>query len=98
MFHLTEEMLKVLMTLNKAEAWPVFLKEFEKIRDDNVSTVIHFDPPRGDLNARTRQDLFRGVAVCLDVLYNAFKDPASILEEIKLIEKTAELQRLADSP
>lgn len=88
MFHLTQEMLKILMVLTKDPAWAVFIREFKKIRDENVEGALHFFPDPSDMNAQERQTLLRGVAVCLDVLCNAFSDPVSLLEEIVIIEKT----------
>lgn len=93
MFHLTPEMLKILMVLSKDPAWAVFMQEFKKIRDENVEDALHFTPDPADMNARDRQTLLRGVAVCLDVLCNSFTDPVTLLEEIVLIEKTEALKK-----
>lgn len=93
MFTLTEDMLKILINLGKSDGWPIFLGEFRKIRDENVANAIHFNPDALDANARERQTLLRGVAVCLDVLCNAFSDPITLLEDIKLVEKTEDLKK-----
>jgi hypothetical protein len=97
MFNLTKEMLKILLVLSKDPAWPVFLREFKTIRDENVENALHFNPPKNDFNAKQRQDLFRGVAVALDVLYHAFDNPIALLEEIQLAERITEAQNMADS-
>lgn len=97
MFNITSEMLKILLVLSKDPVWPVFIQEFKKIRDDNVENVLHFFPDPIDVNARDRQTLFRGVAVALDVLCNAFIDPISLLEEIKIVGKNEELKKESDS-
>jgi type II secretory pathway component PulM len=93
MFTLTQEMLKILLVLSKDSVWPIFIHEFKKIRDENVDDTIHFFPDLADVNARERQTLLRGIAVCLDVLYNAFLDPVSLLEDVKLVENTNQSQK-----
>lgn len=90
MFHMTPNLLKILISLHSVDGWPAFLKELKKIRDDNIAQNIHFNPDPDDANAGERHAVFRGVAICLDVLYNAFTDPVALLEEIKLSEKTEE--------
>jgi AAA+ ATPase superfamily predicted ATPase len=84
---MSANMLKILLILSKDPAWPTFIREFKQIRDDNMEQAVHYNPDPQDFNAKTRQDLFRGIAVCLDVLHNSFNDPVSLLEEINLAER-----------
>jgi hypothetical protein len=90
MFNLTENMLKSILSLHNSQergAWVAFIQEMKRLRDDNLSEVLHFVPPRGDMNTRERQDVMRGITICLDVLSHAFEDPVSALEEVRIIGK-----------
>lgn len=94
MFNLTSDLLKSILSLQNADetrgSWIVFIRELEKIRDQHVSESLHYVPSWKDQNAQSRGELFRGIAVCLDVLTNALKDPMTILESREKTEKQQE--------
>ena len=93
MFHITPNMLGILISLEKREDWQIFLKEFKQVRDEHVDESLHFVPNMEDFNARQRADILRGIALCLDVLYHAFEDPLKLLEEIRIIGKETEMKK-----
>jgi hypothetical protein len=70
-----------------AAAWNMFVNEIKKIRDDHVSETIHFVPDVTDMNATSRHDTYRGIAICLDVLANSFENPLELLHTMEAGEK-----------
>ena len=97
MFEITSEMLRTLWALQGHEQvgglWLTFIKEFEKLRDQHRDESIHFIPSTDDFNSREREDILRGIVICLDVISHAFSDPLKLLEEIKIIEQQTEINK-----
>lgn len=91
MFSLTSDLLKSITILQSSDqtrgAWIMFIRELQKIRDEHVSESLHFVPSSDDMNASSRKELLRGIAICLDVLVHAFENPMAILESTEKIVK-----------
>ena len=94
MFNVTADLLRSVLILSQARetssAWTVFMRELGKIRDQHVSENLHFVPSPDDHNARTRKDILNGVAISLDILFHAFDNPLSLIEDINNAKKQAE--------
>ncbi len=97
MFNVTADLLMSIVSLRSstqtAGSWTVFVKELGKIRDHWVSENLHFVPSADDVNADYRKNITNGIAICMDVLFNALNDPDTLLEDISLVKKEVAAQQ-----